>query len=118
MQSTRVLVRPVNDAALIIPCVFTGEFNRIAHFQPGQAWRQVNVVGNEERLSRIQAQDEPLMSVAVRIVRENADDLAVALDQDIAAAILESSGDDRVGRCGGRPNVIRGAPPADGQVTE
>ena len=51
MLPRRVVVRPVDHAALFVPHVFAVEAHTIAFLQPGDPRCDVDVVRNEERLT-------------------------------------------------------------------
>lgn len=50
MLPLRVLVRPMNHTAPIVPFVLPQEFHQISRLQLRQTWRQINIVGNQQRL--------------------------------------------------------------------
>ncbi len=71
-------MRPVDDTALGVPFIFAEEFDAIADLQLSDPRRDVDVVGDEQRLTRIQPQDKPLMSAPIQIVSQQAHHNAAA----------------------------------------
>jgi hypothetical protein len=65
MPPLRISVRPMDYATLIIPFIFTEEFNRITFPQSRQPGRQIDVVSDQKRLPRSQTQYESLMPVTI-----------------------------------------------------
>ncbi len=79
---------PVHDAAFGVPFVFPGKFNRVAFFQVFDSWSNVDIVSDENGLSRWQAQDEPLMAAATGVVREDMNHRSRSRDMDIAEVLF------------------------------
>ena len=77
--SERVVVRPVYEAAEVVPFVNAAELNTIA--QPdGYSSGQVDIVRDQECLSASEPNDEALMTRAVIVILEQAYDAARVLD--------------------------------------
>ena len=76
----RVMMCPVDYAALVIPLVLAVKHHRIACAQSDNARRKIDIVCDQKRASCIQSKDEALMSAAVRVVRQYADHFALAAD--------------------------------------
>ena len=87
MLPLRVVMRPVHDAALVVPFVLAIERNDIAFLQRVDARRDVDVVGNQERPTGIQLEHESLVTIAHAVVAENANDPAFAGNLDTASAL-------------------------------
>ena len=68
-----ISMRPMHNAAFVIPFIFAIKFNNITHRDSGNPWSQVNIMGNQQRLTTTQAQDKSLVSGAIIIVRQNSD---------------------------------------------
>jgi hypothetical protein len=83
----RVRVRPVHQATLIIPLVNAAKADSVAHAD-GHALRQVEVVGNQQRLAARQLQYEPLVPGALMIVRDQADDDAGVFDPAVVVRLF------------------------------
>lgn len=83
----RVPVRPVHQAALIIPFVNAAEADSITHANR-HALRQVEVVRNQQRLAPRQLQYEPLVPDALVIVRNQADDVAGIFDPAVVVRLF------------------------------
>src|SRR3546814_12267214 len=70
MATRRVAMRPVHDAAILVPRVFAAEGDEIAFVQTLDARRQIDVVRNQHGLAGIELEDEALMLAAVAIIRQ------------------------------------------------
>ena len=68
MVAIRVMVCPVDDAALWIRFILTIELNSIATAQCFDAVGDVDVMGDEQGLTRCKAEDKALMAAAVIVV--------------------------------------------------
>jgi len=77
-------MRPVNRTAFFIPDVFTVEAHPIALRKRVDAWRDVDVVRDEHRLTRRELNDESLMPAAIKVVRQDTSDYSFALDLNVA----------------------------------
>lgn len=84
MSSRRIVVRPVQHAALRIPLVFTSEFDAVAAAQTRQPWCQINIVRHQQGLAVRQAQDKALVSTALVVIAQHAHDLTLSLDLKVA----------------------------------
>ena len=62
MPTLWVMVRPMDDAAPFIPDTLTINANAIPDLQSGDARRNVDVMCNQQRLSRCKLNDESLVS--------------------------------------------------------
>lgn len=71
MAATGIAVSPMHHPTLLVPLVFAIELDRIAHLQPFQTLRQVDVVRHKQGQSRLQAQDETLMSAAFVVIAQD-----------------------------------------------
>jgi hypothetical protein len=65
MPTLWVMVRPMDDAAFFVPDILTIKANAIPYLQSGDARRDVDVVCNQQRLSRCKLNDESLVSQSV-----------------------------------------------------
>ena len=72
MTPLRVVVRPVNHTSLWIRTEFTVELDRIALADPGDAGRQVDIVGDQKCPAAGEPQDESLVAAAVIVVGQYA----------------------------------------------
>lgn len=93
MPALRVAVCPVNRTAFFIPHILAIEAYPIAFPQPGEPGCDINVVRNEERLTRCQANNESLMPATIQVVRENARDDTFPFDLYIACPVFEGPPD-------------------------
>ena len=66
----RVMMRPVYYTATLIPFVNSVKRYFLASLQVRNTWREIDIVRNEQRVARIQPQDESLMSAAISVVRQ------------------------------------------------
>ena len=82
-------MRPMDDAAPLIPLILAVELDGIARLERADAAREIDVVRDQHRLSGRQLHDEALMPAAVVVVRKDLGDAATALDLNIATVILE-----------------------------
>jgi hypothetical protein len=78
----RVVMRPVDDSTLIVVRVLAAEFDHIADAQGRQAWRDVDVVGDEQGLTRGEPEYEALMTTSFEVIAEDPRDGARVLDLD------------------------------------
>jgi hypothetical protein len=74
MLAAGVVMRPVDDAALVAPLILSAELDQIAHRQPADPGRDVDVVSDQQRLAGCETQDETLVTPAFRVIREDAID--------------------------------------------
>src|SRR3546814_18885465 len=79
MSTLRVAMRPVHDAAILVPRVFAAEGDEIAFVQTLDARRQIDVVRNQHGLAGIELEDEALLLAAVAIIPHHRDDAPTAL---------------------------------------
>ena len=124
MFALRVVVGPVQDAAAVVPLVNPVELDHVAHCQRVNARREVDVVRDQQRLVRVEAQDEALVTAAVVIVVEQARNRALAGYLQAARLVRVGLGDQiraSLGRrCGSSPgpratpNGLRAIPSAGG----
>jgi len=68
MVTTWVMVGPVDDAALGIRFILTMELNPVATAQRFDAASDVDVMGNQQGLTRCKSEDKPLMAAADIVV--------------------------------------------------
>jgi len=89
-------MRPVHNAALIVPLVLALEAHGISDGQGLDTWREVDVVGDQQGLSGVEFNDEALVPAAVVVVGEDPGDGATALSDEVAAMFGESRSEDVV----------------------
>jgi hypothetical protein len=82
------MVRPVKNAALSVPLVFSAHTNSIPCRQRHPA-RQIDVVRNQESLIRAAPDDEALMTRAPIVVRQHCFDDTLDHDHNTGTATLE-----------------------------
>ena len=90
------MVRPMDDAAFFIPDILTIKAKVIPDLQSGDARRNVDVVCNQQRLSRCKLNDESLVSRSVHIVRQNANHRTLAFDLYVACTTRKRATDGAV----------------------
>ena len=101
---------PMNKATLLVPDVFAVKADRFAVLEIVDTRRKVNVVLDEDRLARLEFQDEALMRRTRRVIAKNALDGALPRDLDVTLMLLECAFDGtargRLSRstCGREPN--------------
>jgi len=88
MTTVRIVMRPVDDAALIVPLVFAEEFDAVPGREAGNARREIDIVRDEQRLTGAERQNEALVSTAVVVVREKSLNLTLAAHLKVATALL------------------------------
>lgn len=88
-----VMMGPMQHAPLGAPFIFTREIDLIADTQRFDTRCQVNVVRNQQRVSGFQLDDEFLMAAALRVIRQDLDDLAGTIDLKVALLSIERLGD-------------------------
>src|SRR5687768_16993402 len=96
MVAYRRAVRPVEDAALLVPFVFAGELHQVALRDAFDPWRHVDVVRDQERPATGQPKQEALVPVAVPIVGQDAYDLALSAHLQVAEALRVGPGEQGV----------------------
>jgi hypothetical protein len=96
-----ITVGPMDNPAFIIPFIFTKKFQPISLayvFDPGS---EIDIVGNQYRLTLADTQDNPLMSTPFEIVLEHFFNYPRSLDLKIAHPVFIRSSE--VGRISGGP---------------
>jgi hypothetical protein len=91
-------MRPVNEAAPVVPHELTLELNVVADPEILHARRDVDVVHDQNGLTRRKPHEEPLVPVALRIVGQHARHDAVAVDANVSRVRCERARDARVVR--------------------
>lgn len=61
MLAGRIVMRPMDQSALLIPNILARKTDHIANLQTVDAWSKIDVVLDQNRLSRSEADDEFLM---------------------------------------------------------
>ena len=84
---------PVDDAALWVPCVFALEGDVISDAEGTDPRSNVDVVRDQQSLARPQFDDEPLMSAALIVVRQDFRNSSFALDANSAGSRFQRSGE-------------------------
>lgn len=87
MTAGRVVVRPVDHAALGVVFVFAGKAHRIAALQTRNARREVDIVCHQYGLAVGEFHDETLVARALGIVGQSAVHFAAAAHLHIAALL-------------------------------
>src|SRR5688572_14051477 len=98
MLALRIVMRPVHDAALVVPFVLAAELDEISFAQRLDARREVDIVRDQDSLAGIELEDEALMAVAEAVVAEDAGDTPAAAHRGGARAALVGRGDRVVSR--------------------
>jgi hypothetical protein len=102
MSLAGVVVCPMNDAAFRVPVILPSERHLVSLSQAGYSRRDINVVGDEQGLTRAKFQNETLMPASVIVVRKNSLDHALAFDLKVAGVLFEGATEDPVA-FGGMP---------------
>lgn len=66
-----IMMRPVYETTSVIPLVFAKKRDRVAKSQKFNTWRQIDVVGDKQRLAGFKFKDESLMPAAVIVIRQD-----------------------------------------------
>ena len=82
-------MRPVDDAAPLIPFVLAIELDGVAGLDRSNTIGQIDVVRHQHRLSGRQLNDESLVPAPFVVVGKNLADAAASLDLNVTPAILE-----------------------------
>jgi hypothetical protein len=82
----------MHDAALVVPLVLAAELDAVTRPQLIDARRQIDVVGNQDGLSRIRPNQEPLMPRSLHVIDQDPDNGTGRSNPHIAASFLESFG--------------------------
>lgn len=93
MTFARVAVCPVNHAPFGVPFILAAEGDNIAYAKADDSWRQIDVVRDEQGLSRRQSHDEPLVSATIVVVREHPANDALPFHLHVARVLLEGVGE-------------------------
>ena len=80
---------PVDNAAPLIPLVLAIELDGIPRLERAHASREIDIVRDQYRLPRREADDEALMATAFVVVGEDFGNAATGLNLNVAAMILE-----------------------------
>lgn len=96
MSRAWIVVSPMNDAAIRVPVILSTERHFVSFSQTRYSWRNIDVVSDEQCLTGAKFQDEPLMSAAFVIVRENSLNHAVPFDLKLAGSLFEGAAKDSV----------------------
>lgn len=82
-------MRPVDDAAPLIPLILAAELDAISCFQRSNAIGQLDVVRDQDSFPGRHANDESLVWAALAIVGQDFGDLATTLHLNITSVVLE-----------------------------
>jgi hypothetical protein len=93
-----VTVCPVNYSSLLIPHVFPEERDLITLLNVLDPRRKVDIMLNQQGLAFSEADDKPLVSRAMSIIRQDARNGAFAFNLDIAFSTFPRLGYSRVRR--------------------
>jgi hypothetical protein len=110
MTVLRIAMRPVDDAAPLIPLILAVELDRVSRLERADAPGEIDIVRDQHRVPRREAHDETLMAAAFIVVGKDFGDAAAALNLNVAAMILEcrcqSAAVDTIGTRSGGADVI------------
>jgi len=96
MSPTGVVVCPMNDAPFRVPIIFPSKRHLVSLSQARYSLRDIDVVGDKQRLARAKFQDKTLMLTSVVVVRKNSLDHAPAFDLKVTGALFEGATEDSV----------------------
>lgn len=98
MASTGIVVGPVDDPAFGVPFILAVELHRVSCLQRRDSWSEVDVVCDQQGLSGLEFEDEPLMPAPVVVVRQQLDHLALTLDLNPAGSAFNGPDQGRIVR--------------------
>lgn len=99
---------PVNHPALRVPFVFALEQDVISHCETDNSWSYVNVVCDEQSLSRLQLNDEPLMAATIHVIRQNSRHGPLSVDLEAAALVRKRACQQFIAAAAGDYGVAEG----------
>ena len=70
VTAARVMMSPVQDAALIVPLVLAEKCHAIAFAQVFDAWREIDIMGYEQGLVVVEPEQESLVPATVEVVSQ------------------------------------------------
>ena len=83
---------PVHYPAFFVPLILTGKRYPVTFFKAFDPWRDIDIVGDQNRLSIIEAQDKSLMPAAARVVLEQGCHHTRALHRNITEPVFKCLG--------------------------
>lgn len=89
MPTDRVMVRPMDDPAFLVPDILAVKADAVAFLDAFDSRGDVNVVCHKHCLSRRETNDESLVLSPVQIIWQNTNHPALAFDLYIAGTTLE-----------------------------
>ena len=96
MPTLRITVRPMDDPAFFVPDILAVKADAVACLKSVDSRGDVDVVCNQQCLSRRELNEESLVSPPVQIVRQNANHRALAFDLYVACSSRERATDGAV----------------------
>ena len=93
MTTRRIVMSPVNEAALCVPNVLSKKANHIALLQIINTRSKVDIVLDEDRLCRRYPYDKSLMAASGIVIGQDPRYHTFALDLNIACTLLERTHD-------------------------
>ena len=89
-------MRPMDDPTLAVPLIHAAELYPVALLQPTHPRRHIDVVRDEQSLTRGKGYDEPLVTAALFVVGEYANHGSRARDLDSTLTLFVSVSEDLV----------------------
>ena len=96
MSTARVMMRPMDDAAFMVPFVFTIKLHSVTALEIGNARREIDIVRDQERLTIHEFEDEALVAAAFIVIRQHLADDTLTRHLQIAFLIGEGMGNNRI----------------------
>ena len=93
MTTLRVMMRPMDNSAFFIPDILPVEAHTVAYIESVDSRGDVDVMRDQQRLSRRKLNDKSLVSRTVQIVGQNANHLALAFDLYVACPTRKRAAD-------------------------
>ena len=106
VAALRIAMRPVDDAAALVPFVLAIELDRVAGLDRSNTIGQIDVVGHQHRLPGSQLNYESLVPAPFVVVGKDPADAAASLDLNVTPATLECCYQCLIGTAGTRVSVL------------
>ena len=86
----------MDDSAFFVPNIFAVEVDAVPYRKSVEAWSDIDVVRDQQCLSRLKLKDESLVPVAVQIVWQKTNHRALTFDLYVASSTRERATDGAV----------------------
>ncbi len=83
MAPVRIMMRPMHDAALLVPDVLAFEDDPISAFKAVDTGCEIDVVRNQHGMAMAGIEQKTLMTAALVVIRQHFHDTSLGLNRDI-----------------------------------